>query len=71
LENDYWNKNWINAFTLVFFDNDHNVDTPHRDCHVESFVYVEEQSKYKLTRLQLSKHMGGLNIFQMGANMVK
>jgi hypothetical protein len=70
LENDYWNKNWINAFTLVFFDNDYHVDT-HEYWHVEIFVDVEEQSKYKLARLQLSKHMGELNIFQMGENMVK
>jgi hypothetical protein len=71
LENDYWNKNWINAFTLVFFDNDHHVDTPHGDWHVEIFVDVEEQYKYKLARLRLNKHMGELNIFQMGENLVK
>jgi hypothetical protein len=71
LENDYWNKNWINAFTLVFFYNDHHVDAPDGYWHVEIFVDVEKQSKYKLARLQLSKYMGELNIFQMGENMVK
>jgi hypothetical protein len=71
LENHYWKKNWIDAFALAFFDNDHHVDTPHGDCHVEAFVDMEEQSKNKLTRLQLNKHMGGLNISQMGENMVK
>ncbi len=47
------------------------MDAPDGYWHVEIFVDVEKQSKYKLARLQLSKYMGELNIFQMGENMVK
>jgi hypothetical protein len=40
----------IKIRSMVSFDNDHHVDTPYGNCHVEIFVDVGEQSKCKLTR---------------------